>query len=362
MAARFEDRRLAAGNQAVAAPHPDAATTQRIIDLLFWASLHQEEGRVPRVSVAFLPPDLAHEPVVFKQRLPFIPRVLARLGPAVEGPGIHLAICGEADGLYLWGIVSRLPALSFVVEVIKPGLLVVKASRSGTLGKFSNVAVLEGERFKLADEGAALRPDGPPIVEYLLRSDPALPWPDRSGALVRLALAMRAHGHGGLLLLVPNASERWRSSVVWPSSYSLKPPFARLAELMRRSPRERYRPGWSSALDEVLTDVAGMTAVDGAVVMRDDFEVLGFGMMIERAPDREPVGTVVLSEPFSGGDARAVTPAEIGNSRHLAAAQFIHDQREGTALVASQDGPFTVFTYSEADQLVHADRIDGLLL
>jgi hypothetical protein len=40
----------------------------------------------------------------------------------------------------------------------------------------------------------------------------------------------------------------------------------------------------------------------------------------------------------------------------------VHDQHDGVALVASQDGNFTVFSWSEALQLVHAHRIDVLLL
>ena len=56
------------------------------------------------------------------------------------------------------------------------------------------------------------------------------------------------------------------------------------------------------------------------------------------------------------------TPAQIGGTRHLSAAQFIFDQRDATALVASQDGRFTVFKWSPTEQFVHAHRVDALLL
>ena len=55
-------------------------------------------------------------------------------------------------------------------------------------------------------------------------------------------------------------------------------------------------------------------------------------------------------------------PAQNGGTRHLAAAQFVYDQRNALALVASQDGNFTVFAWSENLNLVHAHRIDVLLL
>ena len=40
--------------------------------------------------------------------------------------------------------------------------------------------------------------------------------------------------------------------------------------------------------------------------------------------------------------------------RHLAAAQFVHDQRDAVALVASQDGFFTLFAWSVELAMVHA--------
>jgi DNA integrity scanning protein DisA with diadenylate cyclase activity len=55
-------------------------------------------------------------------------------------------------------------------------------------------------------------------------------------------------------------------------------------------------------------------------------------------------------------------PAELGGTRHLSAAQFVNDQRDAIALVASQDGRFTVFAWSPCEDMVHAHRIDVLLL
>jgi len=48
--------------------------------------------------------------------------------------------------------------------------------------------------------------------------------------------------------------------------------------------------------------------------------------------------------------------------RHLSAAQFVHDQHDAVALVASQDGKFTVFAWSPCEGMVHAHRVDTLLL
>jgi hypothetical protein len=57
-----------------------------------------------------------------------------------------------------------------------------------------------------------------------------------------------------------------------------------------------------------------------------------------------------------------VHPEHIGGTRHLAGAQFTHDQHDALALVASQDGRFTVFAWSPCENMVHAHRVDSLLL
>jgi hypothetical protein len=71
---------------------------------------------------------------------------------------------------------------------------------------------------------------------------------------------------------------------------------------------------------------------------------------------------VILSEPVEGDEAVVVAPLELGGTRHLSAAQFVQDQRDGVALVASQDGRFTVFAWSPREGMVHAHRVETLLL
>ena len=42
--------------------------------------------------------------------------------------------------------------------------------------------------------------------------------------------------------------------------------------------------------------------------------------------------------------------------------QFINDQHGAVALVASQDGRFTVFAWSPCEEMVHAHRVETLLM
>ena len=108
--------------------------------------------------------------------------------------------------------------------------------------------------------------------------------------------------------------------------------------------------------------MAGLTAVDGATIISDRYDLLGFGAKIARKRGSTPVEFVNLTEPVEGSAPVRTAPAQFGGTRHLSAAQFVHDQRDATALVASQDGRFTIFKWSPREQFVHAHRVDALLL
>jgi hypothetical protein len=180
--------------------------------------------------------------------------------------------------------------------------------------------------------------------------------------LVELAVSMRAHGRGGSILMVPSGTDSWRESIVQPIPYHVLPPFSALAQLIRRAAADRRAREWQDELEDLVKAVAGLTAVDGATLLNDQFELLAFGAKISRARGRPQVEQVFATEPIEGMAAEVVHPSRLGGTRHLSAAQFVHDQRDGIALVASQDGRFTVFAWSPCDDMVHAHRVETLLL
>lgn len=344
------------------AQQPDTQTVEAIIDVAFWASLRREEVYTPKISLAFLPPEQASQPLTFERRLPLTPAALSRLAPAVERPGIHLGVWRDTDELYVWGTTRTIPSLCFVLEVIEPGLLVVKYRRSQEPGKFVNVVVLKGDQIKVVDEKGTSLPDCPALLTTLLGfGSPGLQ-SDSVNVLVQLSVSMRAHGRGGLLLVVPQGSEAWRESIVWPVPYSVQPPFSEMAELMRQDAGARNKRLWQEALLDAVEAIAGMTAVDGATVISDQFELLAFGAKIGRRDGGAQVERVIVTEPVVGDTASVVHPVQLGGTRHLSAAQFVQDQRDAVALVASQDGRFTVFAWSPCEEMVHAHRVETLLL
>src|SRR5688572_29524540 len=154
------------GEPAAARP-PEAVTLEAIIGAAFWASLRREEGRAPKNSLALVPPERVARPLLFETAIPLDAEPLARLAPAVERPGIHLGVWGEPGALRVWGTARDLPPRSFVLEVVAPGLLVVKAQRPLPSTKFANVAVLEGAQVKFLLHQGATALDAPPALGAL---------------------------------------------------------------------------------------------------------------------------------------------------------------------------------------------------
>ena len=181
--------------------------------------------------------------------------------------------------------------------------------------------------------------------------------------LVQLAVSMRAHGRGGLLLVVPAGDGDWQESIVQADSVCGRAAVRGVAELTRegRDDRERQR-AWQDAVEPRRRSDRrpdGGRRRDGA---DQRYELLAFGAKIARRKGSPQVEQVTVTEPIEGNVASIVHPTQLGGTRHLSAAQFVHDQRDAVALVASQDGRFTVFAWSPCEAMVHAHRVETLLL
>jgi len=352
-------RRHAADPKDEASNGPDAGEIESLIDAAFWASLQREEGYAPEISLALLPPDRAAQPLRFATPLPLGPRALARLAPAVERPGIHLGVWPLGGNLVVWGTTRAVPISCFVVEVLAPGLLVVKHRIREDSPKFRNVAVFEGEQVKLLNPQGTRTVSHPGLLKSLIAPELCGSPEDPDDVMLRLAVSMRAHERGGTLLVVPAGSDAWRESIVRPITYAVEPPFRELAHLAGSAPPDD--PG-HAALGRAVDAVAGLTAVDGATVLNDRYELLAFGVKIGRPEGRPRVEQVMLSEPVEGATSAVIAPLQLGGTRHVSAAQFAQDQPDAAALVASQDGRFTVFSWDARARIVHAHRVETLLL
>jgi hypothetical protein len=341
---------------------PDQDAIEEMIDVAFWASLRREEGRSPKISLAFLPQSVALSALHFARPLPFSPAMLSKVAPAVERPGIHLTVERVDGTLHVWGTTRRIPSNTFVLEVVQPGLLVVKRRRDEAVGKYANVVVLDGDQITEVRERAEAQLQRQPVIAQMLGLDSARSWSDRANVTVQLATSMRIHGHGGTLLIVPAASASWRSSLVDPVTYEIQPAYREITHLLAQKPAAAEELLWRERLRRSIEWVAGLTAVDGAAVINDAYEVLAFGAKIRRMATQAPVQRVMTVEVSSTADPVVLNIGDFGGTRHLSAAQFAHDQRDAIALVASQDGRFTAFSWSPVEEMVWAYRLQSLLI
>jgi hypothetical protein len=335
---------------------------EAVIDIAFWASLRREEGRPVSISLALLKPEQAGKPLIFGNRLRLTPQNLVKLAPAVEQPGIHLGVWYEDDELYIWGTTHTVPGICFVLEVVEPGLLVIKHRRLDGFGKFVNVAVLHGDQIKILDEKSMGIADCPALHASLMNMSLPSFMGETFNVLVQLAASVRIHRRGGLVLIVPDGSDQWQESVISPIKYPVTPAYSAISDLMKQSEQDRNTFEWKESLLQAIDIIGGFTAVDGATVITQHYDLLAFGTKVARSANSVPVNEIIMTEPVADAQATRMHPAQNGGTRHLAAAQFVHDQHDAIALVASQDGQFTVFAWSEKLQRVHAHRIDVLLL
>jgi hypothetical protein len=344
------------------APLPTAKFVEVIIDAAFWASLRKEEGHSPKISLAFLPPQQASNPLIFKQPLPLTPTALTKIAPGVERAGIHLGIWHDEDDVYIWGTTTGIPNFCFVLDVSEPSLLVIKHRRFSGFGKFTNVAVLKGEQIKVVDAANTKNTDTPAVVLSLLDLTAPSYWNDSVNVMIQLAVSMRAHQRGGTLLIVPPATKNWLHSIIKPIQYAVQPAFSGLSKLLSQDRKEASQIFWQTALKREVDHMAGLSAVDGATIVNEGYDLLAFGAKIGRAKGKETVDEIIFIEPIVGDGAIRVHASKVGGTRHLSAAQFVHDQNDALALVASQDGHFTIFSWSAENAMVQAHRIDTLLL
>jgi hypothetical protein len=269
---------------------PSADVIEAVIDAAFWASLRRQEGYVPRLSLAILDPEQARQPLWFANGFPPTPDNLAKVSPAGVRPGLHIAVSRCRDELCVWGTVRSLPMGCCVIEIAAPGLLVIKQYVRKQSTKFVNIAVLEGEQMKLVRHNASVSADCSPLVSSLLGLV-SRPLFESTDVLLELAVSMRAHQRGGALLVVPNDGDLWRESIVHPIPYGVIPRFAELGELIHER-HTRLGGRLETEFGDAVDMIAGLTAVDGATMITDQYELIAFGAKIARRDDHARVEQV----------------------------------------------------------------------
>jgi hypothetical protein len=183
-----------------------------------------------------------------------------------------------------------------------------------------------------------------------------------AGHVLRRVLAtVRAAQHGGTLILIPRArvSEFLSDGRYVQVKYAFddEEPRKRIPTLMTAISKELALAagadaptvGWQAyetsraprlvemdeALFEVAHLVADLTRVDGAVLLTDSLEILGFG--VEIAGELPEVSRVARARDLDASARTWVRTDRVG-TRHRSAYRLCQAVRDALALVVSQDG------------------------
>jgi hypothetical protein len=345
-----------------------------------------------RLSPDHGPPVGLHS-LMFRDKLPFTERELRKLSPSVDFYDSMIGVWHDGKSeLSIWGIVHSGPrwAQSFygggkgfqplpdslVVSVTNPGRITASngSTEIATLnsGKIvgTSTAVFDSmwirsEFGSIVDEEVALHREARKYAEKPWAAiDPNFFRIIKTQISMRLIGRIRSYRHGGTLIVIPDELKE---------EFLSDNPYVKLKyRFVDEEPRRRFHTlvvkianalaefcgspeipertvGWTeyltsknqtlSRLDESLFEwahlLAGMTQVDGAVVITQRLELLGFGAEISGKLERvdevaqalDPEGVEILKEQTDG----------VG-TRHHSAYSLCHALHNVLAVVVSQDG------------------------
>jgi sensor domain DACNV-containing protein len=375
------------------------------LSVAFQASLTSEEARPTRFRLLLTDPEQLPESgapnqgvlrLQFDQSRPLSADELRRLSPASPFETTLIGAHQEEDKLRIWGIAHSGPAwlaptwggrslvpnwtYDPIIHVTDPGHLAVR-SAGRLVGALERGVLVDAlldvfdsewlpllfarEREQVRAEHAALQAQSPAPTT----ADHSLVGRVGQHMLRRAIQLVRGARHGGMFLIVDMAPEAELSSL---RSLRLKYQFA------KDEPPRRYRTllfqildrvaakttkasvGWSDfALDsspelekleqsvfELSRVMAGLSAIDGAVVLDKRFGIRGFGA--EVSADL-PAPAQVFRALDGEGFAREAEAIENVGTRHRAAYRFVQDHPNGLAIVISHDGGVSFVANREGD-------------
>lgn len=341
---------------------PTVEELRALIDAAFWATLLPEEGRYPTFSLLFCPPDRCATTFRCEPML-VTAEAIRGLAPALRPQITRLGIArAEAGRLMIWGVVADRTS-DLEIRGIAPGRVVVQLD-------WENLAIVSGqgaETLLQVDTDTGERHGlGRPQAAALFAAQFGATQDARRRVvmgiiLLMVAEAMRSHGNGGTIIVVPKADSpvvnalklgRYAGNTgdllaLLLEHYVERLPEGRnpidvIAHDKRFSDLDSYLRGRLSLVHpdvRAATEAVGqLSAIDGAVVLTEDLHVLSFGTTIT-----QPVGTrdEIDRRPITAWESGGLVPiATLGGTRKQSAARLVaNNPPDPVVLVASHDGP-----------------------
>jgi hypothetical protein len=385
---------------------PAAEVLTAFISTLYQASLLAEEGRPVVCHVVLATQaELEAQAVTltdfhllrFAEPRAYSEQELRRLSPAVQQASSLLAVAPTtAGGLQLWGLLfsehqwDQLVDQPRLTTARPPHALLVQVSGPGSLVFYTGAQrVLTLQRGRIEGHGFVAFPQawaGARFVENRQLAGGALAGPtltpEQQELLMRLTLQLqrraltriRTSGHGALVVLVPTD----RVEALTAPSGALRPKyrvlpgqagprFPALVQAVVRRLAALGEVSWAhyqraqdaellaltAEIEHFADYLAGLAAVDGALVLTQQLVLVGFGVEIQAT--QVPLERVYRALDL---EAQQLQPLAVdhGGTRHRAAYRLCLAAPECLTIVVSQDGTVQ-FVHEQAGQIIVWDQL-----
>ena len=341
---------------------PCCEDLERLIEVTFYASLHQEEGRNALFNLAWQPSSLGCSSLIeIATPLLVTPNNLAKLAPATQREATSIAVKRAGSDLVAWALLQRNAALTpaLTIWVLAPGVL-----RVDYVG-IPRALYARGEFWLSGADHLQIQSPARVLTrtfsQWCAEADPAVEIDLRAAVVTRIAARALEHGHGGMILLVPSTlREPAGVRVHYQVGQGHDILAHRYAQVTHEIPREHrlerliasrerapdgrvyVRDEIQIAFAEAIEFVARLTAIDNAVLLDTDLRVRGFGVQVIEAD--APQLEFTHANPYLP-DVHVDNLSTFKGTRHPAGVIFCMRQpSEAAALIASQDRRLSLAT------------------
>lgn len=336
-------------------PLPGEADLLELVEVTFFASLHEEEARRSQFNVAWQPAAGDCAAVVAMTRpVKATPKSLVKLAPATRLEASSIAVRRDGGELVAWALLERNAATRSPLTIRALASGVLRVDYAGV----PRALFARGETIFLGGDDEVTSPSRAltaAFAEWSAGADPAVGIDLRAAVVTHIAARALEHGHGGMILVVPAGMAEpvgvrahypvgdgagllaWRYEQV-TRGVAIADRLERLrgARLRGVDGRVSVRDQAQIAFAEAIDLVARLTAVDNAVLLDTDLRLRGFGVQVIEgdAPDM----SFEHADPYSQ-DVHIDDLSTFKGTRHPAGVVFcMRQEREAAAIIASQDG------------------------
>lgn len=341
-------------------PLPSDVDLAALVAATFFASLHEEEARRLEYSVAWQTGAHDCASVIAVTPVRATPKNLTKLAPAAGLDATSIAVRRDGEDLVAWALLERNATAyePLTIRILAPGVLRVDYAGIPRALYARGEILLDGDRHGVKSPALRLTRA---FSTWTTHADPTTGIDLRAFAVTRIASRALAHGHGGMILVIPAEDEtpvgvRAHYTVgdganVLVNRYmdvvrdvSSEHRIQRIVGSRPRGPdgQVNIRDEAQLAFADAIELVARLTAIDNALLLDTHLRVRGFGVQV-LAGDTPQISFQHVN-PYSD-DVHTDDLSTFKGTRHPAGVIFCMRQtREAAAIIASQDGHLSLAT------------------